>query len=83
MERRPLVLQKKAKWGGGVGSQKSTRMSVPEPGRFGALGSWVPSVGGDGNEPGWWQPSDLQLVCLAAAAAKSLHLCPTLCDPIV
>ena len=56
-------------------------MSVPEPGQFGALGSWVPSVGGDGNEPGWWQPSDLQLVCLAAA--KSFQSCPTLCDPIV
>ena len=53
VERRPLVLQKKAKWGGGVGSPKSTRMSVPEPGRFGALGSWVPSVESDCNEGGW------------------------------
>ena len=52
----------------------------------GDLGLWeagVPSMGGDGNEPGWWQPSNLQMLCLAAAAAaaaaaaKSLQSCPT------
>lgn len=30
-------------------------MSVPGPGWFGALGSWVHSVGGDGDEGEWWQ----------------------------
>ena len=33
-------------------------MSVPESGQFGALGSWVPSVGGDRVEAGWWQQPD-------------------------
>ena len=39
-------------------------MSVPEPGWFGAWESWVPSVGGDCDEAGWWQLSDLQTMCL-------------------
>ena len=39
-------------------------MSISEPGRSGALGSWVPSVGDDCDEAAWWHPSDLQTVCL-------------------
>ena len=32
---------------------------MSEPGRFGALESWVPSVRGDFGEAGWWHPSVL------------------------
>ena len=30
----------------------------------------------------WWCPSDITAGATAAAAAKSLQLCPSLCDPI-
>ena len=32
---------------------------MSEPGRFGALESWVPCVRGDFGEAGWWHPSVL------------------------
>lgn len=40
-----------------------------QPGRSGALGSWVPSVGGDCEEAAWWHPSDLQTVCLGGTGS--------------
>ena len=37
-------------------------MSVPGPGWFGALGSWVHFVGGDGDEGEWWQQPGIHSV---------------------
>lgn len=62
VQRCPLVPHNKATQCEVVGLQKEH--SVPEAGWFGALGSWVPSVGGDRDEAAWWHPSDLQAVCL-------------------
>ena len=50
-------------------------MSVAEPGQFGALRSWVPSVGCDCDEAGWWQPSDLQTVSLWVTGNSEMDHC--------
>lgn len=76
------VPRNKAAPEGVVGLQEEHSCRYPEPGWFGALRTWVPSVGGDRDEAGWWQPSDLQAVChevdgksgMTAAVRCPLHL---------
>ena len=58
VERRSIVPQNRQYGAWRWGSRRSTRVLVPEPGQFRALGSWVPSVGDDGNQPEWCQQPD-------------------------
>ena len=62
VEKRPLIPQKMATRCMAVRSRRSTWVLMLEPGRFGALGSWVHPVRGDGNEPGCWPQPELYTV---------------------
>lgn len=59
VERHPLVPQKRAT----RGRVQEEHLIVGAWVRgFGALGNWVHSARGDGNEPGWWQHPELYTV---------------------
>ena len=57
------------------GSRKSTPGLVLEPGWFGALESWVPSVRGDCDEAGWWHPSVFHCVLGVIGKSERDHCC--------
>ena len=68
MERCPLIPQNRATWGEVAGLQKE-HLSVSARARavwgFGKLEFlWKMTMRGDCDEAQWWQPSDLQTVCL-------------------